>query len=245
MVKKKGKGNKRKRGEAYYKSKKEKVKSKKEKRKREREKEKGKRKKGRGKVKSKKVKIKLERRRGKAKIKKEKGKSKRKKVKLKREREKGKIKKEKGKVKKVKSKKEKGKKGEKESQKKSKSRIYYSLNTNFAFIRELRDLILTPLPSHFKKLGRRIAGLGKVRLALVSGVFLNKENVADLLIVGNDIDKRKLRKLLKSLEAEIGTQIIYAVMDLDEFNYRKAMFDRFIRLLLEGPHRVLIDKIGL
>jgi len=170
------------------------------------------------------------------------------KKKIKHKNKRTKEKKPKVKKEKVKKRKEKGKRkreGKKESSKNLKPKIYYSLNPNFVFLSELRNLILTPLPSHFEKMGKRIANLGKVNLALISGVFLNKENVADLLIVGHDIDKRKLRKLLKNLEAEVGTQIIYAVMDLDEFNYRRAMFDRFVRLLLEGPHKILIDKIGL
>lgn len=76
-------------------------------------------------------------------------------------------------------------------------------------------------------------------------MFLNKENIADLLVVGDDIDRRKFKNFLKSLEAEVGTQIIYAVMDKEEFTYRRAMFDRFVRLMLEGPHEILIDRINL
>lgn len=97
----------------------------------------------------------------------------------------------------------------------------------------------------FAKITKKILALGRVKLALVSGVFLNKENVADLMIVGNDIDRRKFKNFLKSLEAEVGTQIIYAIMDTEEFHYRRAMFDRFVRLMLEGPHEVLVEKIEL
>jgi len=121
----------------------------------------------------------------------------------------------------------------------------YSLNPKFEFLADLKNLMLTPPPASLGRMEKRIAGLGRVKLALVSGVFLNKENVADILIVGDDVDRRKFKTFLKSLEAEIGTQIIYAIMDREEFNYRKAMFDRFVRLMLEGPHEVLIDRIGL
>ena len=124
-------------------------------------------------------------------------------------------------------------------------KIYYGFNPKFEFSGELKNLMLTPPPASLSRMEKRIAGLGRVKLALVSGVFLNKENVADLLIVGDDVDRRKFKTFLKSLEAEIGTQIIYAIMDREEFSYRRAMFDRFVRLMLEGPHEVLIDKIGL
>lgn len=125
------------------------------------------------------------------------------------------------------------------------SKIYYSLNPRFTFLNDLKNLMLTPPPASFTRMEKRISSLGRVKLALVSGVFLNKENVADLLIVGDDVDRRRFKSFLKSLEAEVGTQIIYAIMDREEFNYRRAMFDRFVRLMLEGPHEVLIDRIGL
>ena len=34
-------------------------------------------------------------------------------------------------------------------------------------------------------------------------------------------------------------------MDKEEFKYRFSMFDRFVRVLLEGPHENLIDKLGV
>lgn len=128
---------------------------------------------------------------------------------------------------------------------KIKTKSYYILNHKFLYLQELKNLILALPPVSFENMTKRIAHLGKISLALISGVFLNRESVADLLIVGSEIEKRKLNRFLKRLESEIGTQIIYAIMDKEEFDYRRSMFDRFIRLLLEGPHQILIDKIGL
>ena len=125
------------------------------------------------------------------------------------------------------------------------SKTYYGLNSKFEFLNDLKRLMLSSPSTSFAKITKKILALGRVKLALLSGVFLNKENVADLMIVGDDIDRRKFKNFLKSLEAEVGTQIIYAIMDTEEFHYRRAMFDRFVRLMLEGPHEVLIEKIEL
>ena len=138
-----------------------------------------------------------------------------------------------------------GKTGKRRSANSGGGRTYYGLNQKFQFLQDLKNLMLRPPPASFNRMAKRIASLGRVKLALVSGVFLNKENVADLLVVGDDVDRRKFKNFLKSLEAEVGTQIIYAIMDREEFNYRRAMFDRFVRLLMEGPHEILIDKIPL
>ena len=100
---------------------------------------------------------------------------------------------------------------------------------------------------------KRISHLGKIKLAVISGVFLNDYNKnadihtteADLFIVGDEINKTRLRLFLKSLEAEVGKEIKFGLMEKDEFEYRFGMFDRFVRVLLEGPHEKLINKLGL
>ena len=63
--------------------------------------------------------------------------------------------------------------------------------------------------------------------------------------MGDDINKEKLRTFLKALEVEVGREIKLSIMDKEEFDYRFGMFDRFVRVLLEGPHEKIINKIGL
>lgn len=125
----------------------------------------------------------------------------------------------------------------------------YMLNNSFEFLFELRDLILKSSPAEKNSMIGKINKLGRIKLAIMAGIFMNKENpdptIADLLIVGDDIDNRKVRVFLKSLEAEVGKEIKFTVMEKDEFQYRLSMFDRFIRVLLESPHDKLINKLGL
>ncbi|MBI2062973.1 MAG: hypothetical protein HYT61_01890 [Candidatus Yanofskybacteria bacterium] len=128
-------------------------------------------------------------------------------------------------------------------------KLSYILNTEFGSFFELRDLILKSLPAEKNDMVERINNLGKVKLAVVSGVFINKDNpdpyIPDLLIVGDDLEKRKLRSFLKALEAEVGKEIKFVILDKDEFQYRLNMFDRFIRVLLDGPHEKLINRLGI
>ncbi|OGN17585.1 MAG: hypothetical protein A3C88_02355 [Candidatus Yanofskybacteria bacterium RIFCSPHIGHO2_02_FULL_50_12] len=132
------------------------------------------------------------------------------------------------------------------------ARDRYALNPHFEFFGELRSLVLKSSPAERENMTRRISNLGRVRLALISGIFLTDpdasnqyDSPADLFIVGDDINRQKLRNFLSSLEAEVGTEIKFALMDKDEFHYRYSMFDRFVRVLLEGPHEKIINKIGL
>jgi hypothetical protein len=125
----------------------------------------------------------------------------------------------------------------------------YVLNPDFEFFNELRDLVLKSSPAEKDRMIARLNKLGRIKLAIVSGVFINKENldplISDLLLVGDDIDRRKLRAFLKATEAEVGKEIKFTLMDKEEFQYRMAMFDRFVRVLLEGPHEKLINRLGV
>lgn len=133
----------------------------------------------------------------------------------------------------------------------SKDRERYGLNAEFDFFTELRDLILKPSPAETDQLMKRVNSLGRVKLAVVAGIFVSQpddttyEPPADLFIVGDDIDKAKLTRFLKALEAEVGAEIRFGIMEKDEFKYRYEMFDRFLRVLLEGPHRTLINKLDI
>ena len=93
----------------------------------------------------------------------------------------------------------------------------------------------------------RIRALGRVKLAVLSGIFMDENSGArrvDLLIVGDAISERKIKNFIKSLEAESGTEISYALLDTEEFIYRHKMFDKFVHDILEKPHEKIINKIG-
>lgn len=131
------------------------------------------------------------------------------------------------------------------------TQIRYSLNPNFEFFTELKTLILKACPAEKNKMIAKILKLGRIKLAVISGVFLNNNgngndnSVADLFIVGDEISKEKLRSFLRALEAEVGREIRLSIMDKEEFDYRHSMFDRFVRVLLESPHEKIINKLGL
>lgn len=141
----------------------------------------------------------------------------------------------------------------KKTKKKSRPPVeLFGLNPNFEFFSELRSLILKSSSGEREVMIKKVSSLGRIRLAIVSGIFLNDpnntdqyESPADLFIVGDDIDRKKLRNFLSSLEAEIGTEVKFTLMDKEEFDYRYGMFDRFVRVLLEGPHEKIVNKIGL
>lgn len=130
--------------------------------------------------------------------------------------------------------------------KKIKKVLYYSVNLEFPVFSELYNLIIKSSTASRKKLLGHIKHLGKIRLAILSGIFLNDDaSRLDLMIVGDDIKKRSLERFLALTESELGKTLRYSVMDTDEFRYRMNMYDRFLRDILERDHEKLINKLDI
>ena len=122
----------------------------------------------------------------------------------------------------------------------------FKVNPAFPLSEELKNLVMKLVPLANKSIGDKIKNLGQVKLALVSGFFLNNPaSRVDLLIVGDRMDGRKMSNFLSRVETETGKSIRYVVMSSDEFQYRVGMFDRFLKDILELPHQKLINKINL
>src|SRR3989344_7712535 len=87
----------------------------------------------------------------------------------------------------------------------------YGLHKSFEYFTELRDLLLKSPPSEKHDLVVRINKLGKIKVAVIAGVFLDKAIndplAVDIFLVHDYLDKRKLTQFLKNVEAEIGTEI--------------------------------------
>jgi len=125
----------------------------------------------------------------------------------------------------------------------------FSINHNFDFFNELKELVLKASPVSKNKMLKAIKGLGKIKLVLLSGLFIgNKEqntSRADLLIVGDNINQRRLKTFINNLEAEAGTDVRCVAMSTEEFIYRYDMYDRFIRDLLNENGEFLMNKLSM
>ncbi|PIU78347.1 MAG: hypothetical protein COZ28_03010 [Candidatus Moranbacteria bacterium CG_4_10_14_3_um_filter_44_15] len=125
-----------------------------------------------------------------------------------------------------------------------KRRRFFHTNRDFIFYPELRNLVMKSNTMPECRSLSQIKNLGRVKLALISGVFLNyPKGKADLLIVGDELSKAKLKHLLENMEAEVGKEINYSLLSLEEFKYRTDMLDKFIMEFLENPYEEIICKI--
>lgn len=121
-----------------------------------------------------------------------------------------------------------------------------TLNPSFPFLQAFRNLIISIAPVDRKKLIKDVNGVGRIKLLILSGVFTQNNNSrTDLFLVGNAVKEGKLERVLKNIEAEIGKEITYAVLNTDDFLYRLGMYDRFVRDVLDYPHEKVINKLNI
>ncbi|MCK5475540.1 MAG: hypothetical protein KAI71_03095 [Candidatus Pacebacteria bacterium] len=127
---------------------------------------------------------------------------------------------------------------------KKSNQTFYRINTEFIFYNELKKLIFKASPTSADKIASQVMKLGQTRFVLVSGAFLNSDKgKIDILIVGEQISRTKLKNFLSNVEADVGKGINYVCMSTDEFRYRKNMFDKFILNIFDTPHKILVDKM--
>ena len=53
--------------------------------------------------------------------------------------------------------------------------------------------------------------------------------------------RNKIEEGVKKIEAEIGTELSYAVFDTKEFIYRINMYDKLVRDILDYPHEIVLQ----
>lgn len=115
-------------------------------------------------------------------------------------------------------------------------------NPLFKYAVELEDLLVRSDSLNRKVILKNFKKAGQVKLILVSGVFIkNDDSRVDLLIVGDKMKKGKIEEGIRKLEAEIGTELVYAVFETQDFIYRLKMYDKLVRDILDYPHEVLLQ----
>jgi hypothetical protein len=119
----------------------------------------------------------------------------------------------------------------------------WHINPSFQYLKAVHDLLIDPDLLLQEDLAQRFRPAGKIKLMIVSGVFVgDSKSRVDVMLVGDKLKKNVLQQIVKGLEAEIGKELDYVVFDGDEFKYRLEMYDKLVCDIIELPHHKIIDN---
>lgn len=120
------------------------------------------------------------------------------------------------------------------------------LDVKFSLLVPLKNLIVSETPLNHDEISKRFRTAGKIKFLALSGIFLGEsDSRVDVFIVGDNLSKRAIENILRSIEAEIGKELSYGVLDTAEFLYRISVYDKFVRDILDFRHDRIIDKLGV
>ncbi len=129
--------------------------------------------------------------------------------------------------------------------KKVKTKGYETILENKLFT-PLQNLLVKNSPMSSSSLVGRLSRHGKLKLVIAAGVFIqDSDSRVDLLIVGDDIKETPLKTTIATLESEIGKQLRYSVLTVQDFKYRLGVYDKLVRDILDYPHQIFLDRIGV
>lgn len=121
----------------------------------------------------------------------------------------------------------------------------YLLNEQFTYLAPLREFLTATSPVSEEELLKRIRTAGKIKLVILSGLFMQEpERRLDLLIVGENIRGSYLSSAVKQIEYDIGREVRFATLTEADFRFRLSIQDRLVRDVFDYQYRVLLDRIA-
>ncbi len=122
----------------------------------------------------------------------------------------------------------------------------WEIDKSFHYLDPLYSLLIEYDTLKQNDIVARFRPAGKIKLLVVSGVFIkDPESRADLLVVGDNLNRKKIENVVKFFEAQLGKELQYAIFDTEEFVYRRDMYDKLLCDIFDGNHEVLISSSGL
>jgi len=129
----------------------------------------------------------------------------------------------------------------------AKGKIYYQANSRSDIFSDLKKIFgkMAKEMVYENKVADKLKKAGVVQYASLHGYFVeDASSQVDLFIVGQ-IDKAKLRPIIKEFSSEVGHEINYTIMTAEEYQDRKDLFDRFLTEIISSPKIVVIDYLGI
>lgn len=124
--------------------------------------------------------------------------------------------------------------------------VGWCFDNSFLYREQLKNLLVGTDLVKKNDILKRFLRAGKIKLLIIAGIFTKDESSrVDVFIVGDNLKRSIIEKILRGLEAEVGKEIRYAILETPDFLYRMEMYDKFVRDILEYPHETIVDRLGV
>jgi len=122
----------------------------------------------------------------------------------------------------------------------------WRFDSTFMYADALKRLVLSAECMNPVDIVGRLKGKGAIRLIILAGIFIDDENSrADMVIVGDQLKKTAIEEAIREIESRVGKELSYSLLSTKEFKYRIDMRDKFIRDVLDYPHKKILNKLGV
>jgi hypothetical protein len=122
----------------------------------------------------------------------------------------------------------------------------WQLNNSFPFVQDLRSILSHNIVEDRLDVSKKFRGCGRLKLIILSGIFMNDAlGRVDLTVVGDDLERKKIERVIHKIEAEFGKEIKYAILDTEDFHFRMFSGDKFIRDIYDYPYEYALNKLGI
>ncbi len=126
------------------------------------------------------------------------------------------------------------------------NKVVWYLNDNFPYLQEFQRLLLETSLKNSKPILKKLSKIGKLKFVAFAGIFKGQEEGRiDILVVAGNTRKSTADAVMASIEADIGKEIRFAILDTEDFKYRLGISDRLIRDVLDYPHEIVLDRLGI
>lgn len=127
-----------------------------------------------------------------------------------------------------------------------KEKKYYSLNSSFALVNELKNLFIRSKRVDEQDFVKKLAAIEGLEYLALTGIFtksINENMRTDILAVGN-VNKDEFSTVVKKIEQFLNREIYYTIFSREEFKYRQDVSDKFLYDILSNKKIVLVDKVN-
>jgi hypothetical protein len=122
----------------------------------------------------------------------------------------------------------------------------WTLDPAFKYTDALTEFLVRTHSLEHRAIVRRLEKAGRIKAVLVSGIFMRDADARlDLFVVGDNVKSNSIDRIVRGIESDMGKDIRYTVLSGADFSYRVSMNDKLVRDVLDYPHTILLDKIGI